>query len=191
MKSLFLFLGLCLSLSTEAADLQPVFEALKQSGVNYEPDGAVCEQVARLKLAETYPTADFLVTGGVEYATGGETLGELDIVIFDKATQKVVLVAEVKCWKNLMSAMDKLKMQRDRFTWNLTQFPHRIQFVSYEGLHIDATQFPKDLQFKSISQMGGVRRGFDQELEFSLGELKELRTRLLKCQAWGDCARPQ
>lgn len=191
MRELFFLIVVFFSFSSYAADIEPVFNALKQSAVNYEPDGAVCEQVARLKLQADYPPSDFLISGGVEYSTGDETLGELDVVVIEKSSNKVVMIAEVKCWKNLQQAMDKLKAQRDRFTWNLTKFPQQIHFTSYDGLQFQVDQFKGISNFRSISQLGGIRRGFDVELEFTLSELRELRMKLLKCQAWGDCARPE
>lgn len=191
MRELFFLIVVFFSFSSYAADIEPIFNALKQSAVNYEPDGAVCEQVARLKLQVDYPPADFLISGGVEYSTGDETLGELDVVVIEKSSNKVVMIAEVKCWKNLQQAMDKLKAQRDRFTWNLTKFPQQIHFTSYDGLQFQVDQFKGISNFRSISQLGGIRRGFDVELEFTLSELRELRMKLLKCQAWGDCARPE
>lgn len=179
------------SFSALAADIEPVFQALQQSAVNYEPDGSVCEQVALLKLRESYPTEDFSIANGVEYSTGGDTLGELDLVVVEKKTNKVVLVGEVKCWRNLQQAMDKLKAQRDRFTWNLTKHTQQMQFTDYEGFNFKVEQFEGISNFRSISQLGGIRRGFDVELDFTLSELKELRSKLLKCQAWGHCARPE
>ncbi|WP_415064021.1 hypothetical protein [Bdellovibrio sp.] len=175
-----------------AGDIEPVFEALKSSAVNYEPDGAVCEQVARLRLQEDYPDKDFLLATGIEYSTGGQTLGELDLVVINRTTQKVVLVMEVKCWKNYGQALDKAKAQRDRFTWNLTKYPHQIRFTTYSDLHLRPEQFEGNATvFRSLSHAGGIRHGFDMELGFTLSELRDLRMKLLKCQAWGGCPRPE
>lgn len=178
------------SVSGFAADITPYFEALKQSGVNYEPDGAVCEQVARVDLRKEFPEADYIITTGIEYDIGGDTLGELDVVVINRSSQKVVMVAEVKCWRNLYNAMDKLKAQRDRFLWNLRQFPHKMRFESHEGLNVSVNQFSDVTTFRSIAQIGAGRRGFDVELAFTLSELGELRMQLLKCQSWGECKRP-
>ncbi|WP_374079629.1 hypothetical protein [Bdellovibrio bacteriovorus] len=183
------FVLIFFSVISFAADIEPVFEALKQSAVNYEPDGAICEQVARLGFLETYPEKDFLVTTGIEYSTGDLTLGELDVLVINRATQKVVLVAEVKCWKNFDQALDKAKSQRLRFTRNLSKYPRQMQFTTYSDLTLKAEQFDEATEYRSVSQLGGVERGFDAELEFTLSELKALRMKLLKCQAWGECAR--
>lgn len=191
MHFLLFFASVLFSISAFAADTEAYFEALKQSGINYEPDGAICEQVAKLHYREEYPAGPFLITTGVEYSTGVLTLGELDIVVIDRATQKVVLVSEVKCWRNLQQALDKAKSQRLRFQWNLEKHSQQMQFDSYEGLPFNVAQFDSSTQYRSLSQAGGVKKGFDAELELTLSELKQLRMRLLKCQAWGECRRPE
>lgn len=174
-----------------AADIEPYFEALKNSGANFEPDGTVCEQVARVEIEKEFG-ASYDVTTGIEYSLGDDTLGELDVVVFEKGTHKVVLVAEVKCWRNLQQAMDKLKAQRDRFIWNLTQHADRIQFQPHdEALSFRVEDFQGDFKFRAISQFGGLKKGFDQEIQMTLKDAEHLRSRLLKCQAWGECLRPQ
>ena len=112
--------------------LQPLFEALKNTGVNYKPDGTVCEQIVVLQMQQTYPADQYAVTAGVEYDIGDGTVGELDLVVLNKTTQKVELVGEVKCWHDFGAAMDKAKVQRDRFMWNLTQFPGKITFSAHD-----------------------------------------------------------
>ncbi|KYG60385.1 hypothetical protein AZI85_13005 [Bdellovibrio bacteriovorus] len=191
MRSFLIIASVLFSISSFAADIEPYFESLKQTGVNYEPDGAICEQVAKLRYRGEYPDAQFLITTGVEYSTGDRTLGELDIVVIDRGTQKVILVSEVKCWKNFQQALDKAKSQRLRFQWNLEKHPQQMRFDSYEGLPFSVSQFDGSTQYRSLSQAGGVNKGFDAELELTLSELKQLRMKLLKCQAWGECRRPE
>lgn len=177
------------SVSFAGGDIESYFEALRASGANFEPDGTVCEEIARLEVAKEFGEA-YEITTGVEYSLGKDTLGELDVVVFDKTNHKVVLIAEVKCWKNLQQAMDKLKAQRDRFTWNLTQHAAHIQFQADEGLKFEVEDFQGTFEFRSISQFGGLKKGFDQEIELTLSDVRELRSKLLKCQAWGECLRP-
>ncbi|KHD87757.1 MAG: hypothetical protein OM95_12130 [Bdellovibrio sp. ArHS] len=191
MRSILFLVLFLFVINSGAAELEPYFELLKQSGVNYEPDGAICEQVAKLRYRAEYPEAQFLITTGVEYSTGGQTLGELDILVIDRATEKVVLVSEVKCWKNVEQALDKAKSQRQRFLWNLEKHPRQMQFAPSEDLQLKVSQFDAATAYRSLSQMGGLEKGFDAELELSLSELKQLRMQLLKCQAWGECQRPQ
>lgn len=170
------------------AKLQPLFEALKNTGVNYKPDGTVCEQIVILQMQQTYPVDQYTVTAGVEYEIGDGTLGELDLVIQNKATQQVELVGEVKCWRDFGSAMDKAKVQRDRFLWNLTQFPDKITFVAHDkSLQFTEANFHGLNKFIFISNIGGVRKGFDLEIPYNLPETRELQEALVHCQNKGLC----
>lgn len=182
---------LFVSLTSAAADIEPYFEALKQSRVNFEPDGAICEMVGLLQYAQTYPPSDYVLASGIEYSTGELTLGELDIVVIDRRTAKVVLVSEVKCWKNQKQAFEKVKSQRQRFLYNLAKFPRKMNFETFSDLRLKADQFDSKTLYRSLSDLGGVRHGFDAEMELNLSELKQLRMKLLKCQQFGDCAQPE
>lgn len=168
--------------------LIPVFELIKNAGVNYKPDGTVCEQVASLQAAETFPPDRYAITTGVVYEIGDGALGELDLVVVNRQTKAVELVAEVKCWHDFSAAMDKASAQRDRFLWNLSQFPEKILFNARSREHQFAeTHFRELKQFIFISQAGGVKKGFDQEIPFTLSELKALQENLVRCQNSGKC----
>lgn len=183
--------GLFVSLSTFAADLQPVFEALKNEAVDYEPSGQVCEQVARLQFAQKYKPEQYQITGGIEYNVLNRTIGELDLVILDRKSQAVVLVGEVKCWKSLDGALDKAHDQRSRFINTLQKHGENIVFEAKDGGEYHAQQFQSPSpKFISIAQAGSTKHGFDAELGYSLHELMQLRTMLLKCQDQGQCPRP-
>lgn len=172
----------------ENANLREIFEQIKDVPVSYDPDGIVCEQVARVELAKEYPPARFDIAVGIEYRLKENTLGELDIVIFDKTTHNVVLVAEVKCWKSYAGGLDKAMEQRGRFTWVLQNNPKTLKMLSHEGLQVKSEQFIANKNYQTISQLGGVHYGYDRELTFTLRELKRLRTMLLRCKVWEGCA---
>ncbi len=191
MRAYLLLSVLLFSSFTFAGDIESFFEALKDSAVNYEPDGAVCEQVARLVLKEEFNPDIYDMGIGAEYDIGRDTLGELDVMVKERSSQKIIMVAEVKCWKDHFKALDKAKVQRDRFLWNLSKYPEKMNFNSYEGWTIRSSDFAQPLLFRSISSGGGVKRGFDQELDLGLSDLKALRMKLLKCQQNRECARPQ
>lgn len=191
MRAFLLLVTLLFSSFTFAGDIEPYFQALKDSAANYEPDGAVCEQVARLVLKEEFAPDLYEIGLGVEYDIGRDTLGELDVLVKEKSSQKIIMVAEVKCWKNHWQALDKAKVQRDRFMWNLSKYPEKMNFNSFEGWTVHVSDFAQPLLFRSISSGGGVKRGFDQEIDLGLSDLKALRMKLLKCQQNRECARPQ
>lgn len=170
------------------ARLQDIFEAIKDVPISYDPDGAVCEQVARIELEREYPSELYDVAVGIEYKFKGPTLGELDMIVFDKRTNNVVLVSEVKCWKSFKGGLEKAMEQRGRFTWVLQNNPQTLIMTSHEGRTVSSSQFVGNNNYKTISQLGGVKYGFDQELPYTLRELKRLRSMLLRCKVWTGCA---
>lgn len=186
MKRFILVLALsCLSQVAFAISSQEAFEILKTSKVNYEPIGAVCEQVAQLELAEEFTPDKYEMIVGIEYADSDATRGELDVVIFDKATKKVAVSAEVKCWKSFEGAKKKATEQRNRFIKYINS-GYKMYFKSKE-YRFERWQFEDIRQFLMVSQSGGKKRGFDRELEMSLDQLMELRKKLLECKAYRKC----
>lgn len=192
LKSIYLVgvVSLLFSQLAFAGDIAAAFETLKNTAVNYEPDGAVCEELERVRLSAVYPEDKFIITGDVEYSTGGLTVGELDTIVIDRATNKVVLLGEVKCWKNPDGALLKAKSQMNRFFWNLEKNPTALQFTSYDGLNYSASQFALNIPFYTVGPQGTVARGFTYEFDLTLKETQKLRMMLLKCQQNGECPRP-
>ena len=186
--SFFLFI-LALAGPAFATSTQPAFDALKTKAVDYGPTGQICEQVARLELAEKYLPAQYDIAVGVEYAVAGRTIGELDIVIVDKRSNAVELVGEVKCWKSVSGGLAKARKQRARFLRTLSSRPDQIVFKAKEGGAFSSNQFQRST-FIAIAQNGAKTEGFDMELTYTLRELMDLRGQLLDCQSQGKCAIP-
>ena len=183
-KFLF-FTALFFSISASAISLNQAYEALKFSEANIAPEGAICEQVARLELLEEYPADRFDIEMGIEYTDGRKSYGELDVVIFDKPSKKAILVAEVKCWKSFKGGLKKAREQRARFlralqsgsSLSLKSADYSFQRSQFEGLN----------QFISIAQKGAVAEGFDRELEMSMKDLDQLRRQVETCQTYKNC----
>jgi len=175
-----------LSISAAAAPLPDLFEKLRDSALNYEVVGTVCEQVSRLELMKTYPPSEYEIVNGIEYGDSDRTIGELDVVVFEKSTKKAILVGEVKCWKNLDSALTKARNQRQRFQRSLSQ---NIEMHDHANDY-DQTQFLEVQKYVAIAPKGGVEAGFEMDMENSLDELMHLRKMLLDCQQQGQCAAP-
>ncbi len=166
------------------------FRDLKNSAVDYQVVGAVCEEVARLRFQEEFPNNKYAVVTGVEYGDGNRTIGELDVVVFENTTQKVVRVAEVKCWKNTQGALKKARDQRQRFISTLQSGKQTY----FKSLHSDY-KFKKDnfmgtKEFIAVAQKGSKSSGFDRELPYELDELMKLRQMMIECQQSRECARP-
>jgi hypothetical protein len=144
-----------------------------------------------VRLKALYPEDKYIITGDVEYSLGGNTVGELDVIILDRNTNKAVLLEEVKCWKDLDNAMVKATGQRDRFLWNLAKSPRSMIFTSYDGRTYSADQFQGNIPFKFVGQAGALKKGYDVELDLNLRELGQLRMMVLKCQQNGQCAKAE
>lgn len=173
---------------TEApnARIDEYFELLSYEKVDFEPVGTVCERVAVREVESLYPSANYDIINSIRYDEKKTTVGELDVVVFDKSTGKVEAVAEVKCWRSFKSALKKAKEQRMRF---LTHLNNNIVIEDKNGKRYSKDLFKHIQKYFSISQSGGINQGFDFELSLDFNELMELRTKLLTCKDSGRCPR--
>ena len=160
------------------------FEVLSHEKVDFEPTGMVCERVAVREIESLYPSVNYNIVNSISYDQNKTTIGELDVVIFDKNTGKVEAVAEVKCWTSFSGALKKAKSQRMRF---LTYLNRNIEIFDNTGKRYSKSLFQNIQKFFTISQAGGVNQGFDFELSLTYKELMVLRSRLLDCKVQGRC----
>lgn len=65
----FLFLLLLSASTAHAKDIQPLFEALRDSGEKYFIVGTVCEQVAKLNMQQIYKAPEYTVITGIQYGS--------------------------------------------------------------------------------------------------------------------------
>lgn len=173
------------------AGLGEDFAKLKNSGSDYTVVGMVCEEVAKLRFEEEFPASKYEVVTGIEYNDGNRTIGELDVVVFDRVTQRAVRVSEVKCWKDLSGALAKARNQRQRFINHLkSNLP--IYFRSLRSQHqFKEANFLNVTDFAAVAQKGSKAAGFERELPYELRELMQLRQMMISCQNQRQCARPQ
>jgi hypothetical protein len=181
------------SLSTFAG-LTEDYEALKNSGRDFEPTGAICEEVARLRFAEKYPEPEFTAVTGIQYLDGktNQTIGELDLVVFDNATQVAKIIGEVKCYTSPKSGIKKAKDQKLRFQKHV----HSSKALTFKWLwdnskKLTKTQFNKTNVFLFIGQDGTQKHGYNVELPYKLDELMQLREDIMACQASNQCKPPR
>ena len=99
--------------------LDEYFEVLSYEKTDFEPVGAVCERVALREVESQYPSVNYNIINSIQYDEHDITVGELDLVIFNRSTGKAEAVAEVKCWRSFKSALKKAKEQRMRFQLHL------------------------------------------------------------------------
>ncbi|MEO5970834.1 MAG: hypothetical protein ABIQ95_12980 [Bdellovibrionia bacterium] len=181
-----------LSFPVYSQSIDPAFQELKSSAEKYEIKGTVCEQVARLELEQKYPEKEYSVENGIAFQREGRTLGELDVVIFRKSDNKVILIGEVKCWQDLHEARKKAVHQRENFRFYLRNGGRGIDFhkSSDPSIHFNPSQFGDLPPFILISQDGGHDAGFDLSLPYTLDQLMQLREMLIDCQDSGKCPSP-
>lgn len=84
--------------------------------------GAVLEMLSRYymqELTNIYPKKDYTIGSGVEYtqAKGKRTIGELDIIVYDRVTCQVTALGESKASssKNQRKSLQKARKQIARF----------------------------------------------------------------------------
>lgn len=186
------FFALLLSVSTaHAKDIRPLFEALEDSGEKYFIVGTVCEQVAKLNLEQIYKAPEFTVTTGIQYGGEKRVIGELDVIVFRNSNKSAMVIAEVKCWNSLPGALKKAKEQRKRFLQTLGAGRKLHVTCGGKDCGLSEKNFNQVQKFISISQDGGIEKGFDMTLGYSLDEMMELRKQLMSCQERGECRRPE
>jgi hypothetical protein len=184
LRAFFVISSLFLSLAASAAPLNELFEKLRDSAMDYETVGTICEQVAKIELYKTYSPEDFEVITGIEYGDRTRTIGELDVVVFQKSTKEAVLVGEVKCWKDASAAREKAMDQRNRFIRSLKK---NIDMHDADQAY-NKKQFNHVLKYVAIGPKGYKDAGFEIEMENTLRELMDLRRMMLDCQQQGQCA---
>lgn len=165
-----------------AGNIQSLLKELENTHEKYEVTGTVCEQAARVMLAQYYPEPNYEILTGIEYSDYiGHVLGELDVVVFDHNTQKAILVAEVKCCHNAKKASRLARRQLRRFKSTLSS-KARIDYhlTNKREIHFQEDQFDESVKLISISPKGGDQSGFDVALDYSIDELMYLQKKLMK-----------
>lgn len=190
MKSVYLFIFLITLSHISSASWTEDFAALKSIPRSYEDTGAICEELARLKIQKEYPRPQFEVLTGIAYETEDRVIGELDLVVFNTQLQRVIKIGEVKCWKDVPSALLKAQEQRARFLKTIrSNKPIQFRFTS-TGEVLDPNTFENNtIEFFSVGQKGALDFGFDREVEYTFKELRDYRYEMLRCQSQGQCVK--
>lgn len=87
--------------------LEVLEEGRLYQGFKFSSEGDVLEALAIAKKEEKYPLPYYFVTGGIAYGKN-HTEGELDVVVFERATCKVIEVGEAKLSKGTNDARKQL-----------------------------------------------------------------------------------
>ena len=186
----FVFIATLLASSLSFAAWSEDFLEIKNTPRNYTDSGAICEELAKVQFEKEFDKKNYEVVVGIAYGDGQRTIGELDVVIFDKNANSAVKVTEVKCWSNLSGGLTKAHQQRARFLANI-ETDKKIFFKSTATLKsYSMEQFKTVTEFTTLGQKGSVQAGYDAELDYELSELHRMSSQMIQCQNHGECARP-
>lgn len=188
MKLAALFLSLFISINVFAANWAEDFEALKKVPRSYSDSGAICEEIARLDIQKKYPAPQFKVEVGIAYSDRDGTIGELDVIVFDRG--QVTLIGEVKCWNSLNGGLKKAREQRARFLDNLNSNKELVFMSTSTRQRFDQSAFEGVQNFITIGQLGALDKGYDMELGYTLEEMHQHTGDMIGCQQSGECVRP-
>lgn len=161
-------------------------ERLKHIPADYGSDGTICERVAELELAAKYPPPQYRVESSLQYHTGFQTLGELDVVVTNGRGDGVIIV-EVKCWNKPGPALKKAREQQDRFV-EVLRTGKRLSFIR-NNQPVNGLDLSRIDRFYIMGPKDTKILGYDMELPLTLNALMNLRSEMIQCQNRGECAR--
>lgn len=180
-----------MSLQTALGFWASDFDQLVRVDRSFEDSGAVCEEVARIQMQKTYQRPQYEVHTGIYYADSERVIGELDIVVIDNSSEKVVQVSEVKCWKEPLLGLEKAMQQRKRFIKALRSAKELVFHSAFSGEPLLSKQAFKGIEnFKTIGQKGTRVVGYDEELPYTFLEFQDLRRKVMNCQNRSECSYP-
>lgn len=181
-----LFALLPLAVTQPAEDRQALLEAhlttLAQfEDLNYRAIGSILEALVRAKLATSLDPEKFEVKGGIQYAdSSGQTLGELDLVIFHKETQDVLVIGEIKLSNNLARAEQRARNQLFRFQQHIAN--EAIARIWKGNQQWQPQQFENITQYWLCGPLGAVEAGWDIEADLTREEGDLLQQMWLETQ---------
>lgn len=142
--------------------------------------GSIVEALAHAHFLTIYPTNDFEIIPNVTYQDpAGRTLGELDIVVFERATGEAVLVVETKASARLRRAGQEAAAQLHRFRYCLEA--GLIDNFSYGApFHraIRPEHFLEVTEYVRVGPDGALGAGFDYEADIRPEEIEALRSQV-------------
>lgn len=180
----FLSALLCfLSLASFAGPVEDYVTLFKDRGYDWEGSGNMCEYVAREEMKVHFPEDRYLIKSGITYKFKNQVIGELDLIVFNKATNLVDYIGEVKCWKEVKEGFSKAMQQRERFK----KYVGRAVIIQDHEQTYTPEQFRAVQSYFSVGQRGSLSAGFNYELSLDLIQAKNLREAMLRCQSSGAC----
>lgn len=176
--------GFALNASDPSGRVEQYFSILKDIPVDLSADSAIEEELARLDLYKFYRPHLFIIDKNVQIEGEERTLGELDIVIRDRATGRVVLVAEVKRGIHPKPSSRNAASQLRKFEEALRDGTVKLILQKETGDSIAIEAFDLSWEKRIIGVRVKADEHYPYELDITSEELKDLKSRVRKHQAW-------
>lgn len=162
-----------------AALIDGYAEALRDLPFDYGKVGSVLEAIACLEFSERFAAPDFGILANVPYESAdGRTLGELDLVLFDRRTDRVAAVYEVKLTGNPDQAAKHGRSQLNRLRRALAE-NRPIRFLrGIGGAGLRPVHFDEETRFLLLGGSETRNQGWDVSLDLRRAEGDLLQERL-------------
>ncbi len=175
-----------LGLSRRNLTTQEIEQMLLKLPVDYSTKGIVAEEVARITVYQLFPIEEYEIRRGLQYFDSeGLTAGELDIVVFERSSGKVVMVGEVKSGSS-EAGIRKALQQKERFLEYMKKgLIAKITLQTNPDITFDLSRFA---EFKDFRIIGVVGQQHEELLDMTLGldrrQMNELSRRLKDFQRY-------
>jgi len=163
--------------------LKKYYEKLK--AIKFVPYnfGYTLEEIIKFKLEKRFPKTVYEITGGLELSDAkGYAIGEIDILVLNKKTKKVVLIGEAKVWKDLKKALIKARHQLQKLRDAITNNKIKSMYYCPDPKKKFTTAIFKNTKilYETFSSKGGKKYGFDYEIDITPSEVLRLNKALIK-----------
>ena len=166
-------------LSPGAQEVYRVLSTLPE--VDFNCVGTILEEFAKYKLQEKFSPDRYLVTRSVSYYGSERMLGELDTVIIDRTSKKVVLIGECKLTKNFTRAKQKAQKQLDRIRNTIKKkLLYKLEPSKVGGFQLTPSSFTGKIEYWIIGCRDATKHGFDYEVDLGRDEADIIQKYLLR-----------
>ena len=132
--------------------------------------GSICEQIAYIEKKNKFKLGRYKIYQNVSYHSKDKTIGELDLIVFDKRKRVVKEVIEVKCSKDISSAASKSNAQLKRFKRHLKYKDNKLPEIYFKSCNniLQVHHFTKYTRFSKLTYKSVLAQTLGFEL-LSLG----------------------
>lgn len=165
--------------NSRASRLDHFFDISKDLGFTYDDIDTVMRALAYATCQRTFPSEHYSILDSVQYDYGeGHTVGELDLIVWNRQQDVAERVYEVKLTGDPDEAYKRSMQQLGRFR-RCIQYEKIKQFRrGPQVLRITQDQFRRVSEYGSIGNRGTASAGFSLEIDITPDEAAILLERL-------------